>query len=46
VKLSQIFVVGVVLCEFARRVSVEAAIAGHLGLNLTSVLLAFALGQA
>jgi len=46
VKLSQIFVVGVVLCEFARRVSVEAAIAGHLGLNLAAGMLALVVEKA
>lgn len=39
VKFGQIFIVGLVLSEFARRACVEAAIAGHVGLNLLSVLL-------
>jgi len=37
-KCLQIFVTGLVLGAAARRYSVEAAIAGHVGLNLTAVL--------
>ena len=39
VKFGQIFIVGLVLSEFARRACVEAAIAGLVGLNLIFVLL-------
>ena len=39
VKFGQIFIVGLVLSEFARRAWVEAAIAGLVGLNLIFVLL-------
>ncbi len=39
-KCGQIFVIGLFLGEFARRWSVEAAMAGHLALNATVVALA------
>ena len=36
-KCAQIFAVGLVLCEFARRKGLESAIVGHLAMNLTAV---------
>ncbi len=41
VKIGQIFVVGVVLGEMARRWGLETAVAGHVGLNVTAGTLAF-----
>ncbi|MFO7958182.1 MAG: CPBP family intramembrane glutamic endopeptidase [Candidatus Brocadiia bacterium] len=38
-KCGQIFLIGLCLCEFARRWSVEAAIAGHVALNAAAVIL-------
>jgi len=38
-KCAQVFLIGLCLCEFARRWSVEAAIAGHVALNVSAVLL-------
>lgn len=43
IKCSQIFVVGVLLCEIARRSCLEAAMAAHISLNVAAVLLGFAL---
>ena len=40
-KMTQIFVIGIVLAEIARRDSLRTAIAAHVGLNLTAVPLAF-----
>lgn len=36
-KMGQIFLIGLVLCEITRRGSLEAAIAGHVGLNWMAV---------
>ncbi len=38
VKVLQIFLIGLVLCELARRFSLESAIAGHILLNLSAVV--------
>ncbi len=37
-KLTQVFVIGIVLGEYARRRGLHAAIAGHVGLNVVAVL--------
>jgi membrane protease YdiL (CAAX protease family) len=41
IKCIQIFIIGIVFCEFARRISIESAIASHIALNVTIVILAF-----
>lgn len=41
VKCTQIFVIGLAFCELARRWCVEAAIVGHISLNVTAAVLAF-----
>lgn len=40
-KMTQIFVIGVALAEIARRDCLRSAIAAHIGLNVTSVALAY-----
>jgi membrane protease YdiL (CAAX protease family) len=40
-KLAQVFILGVVLAEVARRWSLEAAIATHVSLNVTAVVLGY-----
>jgi len=40
VKVTQVFLFGLILAEIARRDSVRSAIAAHVGLNLTSVIAA------
>lgn len=42
-KVLQIFFLGLIFSEFARRYGVKTAIAGHVGLNVGSVALGFAL---
>ncbi len=41
IKVAQIFIIGLVLAEIARRSCIHSAIAAHIGLNLTSVALSF-----
>ena len=41
-KCAQIFIIGIAFAEFARRSCIEAAIAGHLALNLAVAATAFA----
>jgi membrane protease YdiL (CAAX protease family) len=43
-KLSQIFILGLVFGWLAYRYSVEAAIVAHVGLNVSALLAAYALG--
>ena len=42
IKCVQIFILGLVFFEFAKRWCIEAAIAAHVGLNVAAVVLAFA----
>ncbi len=44
VKCAQMLIIGVVLAEFARRSCIEAAMAGHLGLNVSVTVIALASG--
>jgi hypothetical protein len=41
-KIAQIFIFGTILAEFARRWSLESAIAAHLSLNVTALVLGYA----
>jgi hypothetical protein len=40
----QVFVIGLFLCEFARRSCIEAAVAAHVGLNVAALLISAAMG--
>jgi len=43
IKCGQIFLISMVLCEFARRWCLEAAIAAHVGLNVAALLISAAI---
>jgi membrane protease YdiL (CAAX protease family) len=45
VKCAQIFLIGLVLSEFARRRGIETAMAGHIALNVATLVISLALGM-